>query len=90
MVNIKELNKAIKVIENYCKDLENEQQFVIKPNKDIDIELCSIISVISKLSTERNMCIGKYLFLLNKKYEKLNKITNCITHDYLINLPSRY
>lgn len=67
MANIKELNKAIKVIENYYKDLEREHQFVIKPNKDIDLELCSVISVISKLSAERNICIGKYLFLLNKK-----------------------
>lgn len=84
MANIKELNKAIKVIENYYKDLEREHQFVIKPNKDIDLELCSIISVISKLSAERNICIG-YLFLLNKKYNKVNKITNCLIHDFLTN-----
>lgn len=64
MANIKELNKAIKVIENYYKDLEREHQFVIKPNKDIDLELCSVISVISKLSAEQNICIGKYLFLI--------------------------
>ncbi len=73
MANIKELNKAIKVIENYYKDLEREHQFVIKPNKDIDLELCSVISVISKLSAERNICIGKYLFLLNKKYKSETK-----------------
>lgn len=28
---------------------------------------------------------GKYLFLLNKKYNKVNKITNCLIHDFLTN-----
>lgn len=80
---LNQLNEAIETIKNYCKDLEDEKQFLIKPNKDIEVELSEIILVILKLSARRKIKADKYLSLLAKRYDKDSRIANCLIHDYL-------
>ena len=52
---LNQLNEAIETIKNYCKDSEDKKQFLIKPDKDIDVELSEIILVILKLSARRKI-----------------------------------
>lgn len=79
---LNQLNEAIEIIKNYCKDLEEEKQFFIKPDKDIDVELSEIILVILKLSARRKIKADKYLSLLAKRYDKDSRIANCLIHEY--------
>lgn len=80
-----ELSNAIETIKNYCKDLENEKQFLIKPEKDIDTEMQTVIMVIIKLANQRNMKSEKYLNLLVKQYDKVVKIADFVFKDYIQN-----